>query len=226
MTGMTNASVLPDPVTACEQRKLSNQSSSLSLAQQGDTHLDDDVLVLQEEGDGSGLNGGHLFKSHIAYDIGTASGMLSVTLYAGLSESTGENEAVLEAHIHGVSAGWMRDHGPAYDGAAASLSVAISSSSCYAVRAEWLIDREPAAESGIFSSSQLPTQTSALPVNTSMRAQSRFRTLVYARDPVATIVAVGMLCTLRTMPKRRQHDSPAQMCVRARRERWSGMYIR
>ena len=143
MTGMTNASVLPDPVTACEQRKLSNQSSSLSLAQQGDTHLDDDVLVLQEEGDGSGLDWGHLFESHIAYDIGAASGMPSVTLYAGLSESTGENEAVLEAHIHGVSAGWMRDHGPAYDGAAASLSVAISSSSCYAVRAEWLIDSEP-----------------------------------------------------------------------------------
>lgn len=48
----------------------------------GQTHLDDDVLVLQEERDGAGLNWRHLLKAHIAYDIGTAFGMLSVTLCA------------------------------------------------------------------------------------------------------------------------------------------------
>ena len=81
MTGMTNASVLPDPVTACEQKK---PISSWALAPvQSETPLDDDVLVLQEERDGSGLDGGHLLKAHIAHDIGTACIMLSVTLCAG-----------------------------------------------------------------------------------------------------------------------------------------------
>lgn len=45
---------------------------------EGSPHLDDHIFVLQEERDRPRLDGRHLFEAHVAYDIRTVRGMLSV----------------------------------------------------------------------------------------------------------------------------------------------------
>lgn len=71
-TGITKASVLPEPVTACYEGRSESQFSSNSERELQKTRLYDHILVLHEEWDRASLYRSHLFEPHVADDIGTA----------------------------------------------------------------------------------------------------------------------------------------------------------
>lgn len=67
-TGITKASVFPDPVTACMNPQ-KNELVLLSSSRMR-THLDYDVLVLHEERNSASLDWSHLLEPHVAYNVG------------------------------------------------------------------------------------------------------------------------------------------------------------
>lgn len=104
-TGITNASVLPDPVTAC--REWPQKMSSLLSQELARTHLDYNVLVLHEEGNSASLDWSHLLESHVAYDVGAGGSRKGLTLGQGCFERREP------AYTQGDKAGLSLDQGPA-----------------------------------------------------------------------------------------------------------------